>query len=105
MSQTSSKKSSNPEWYSELPSWTKIVFQLGFATVFVAYVFITSREDRAMFREELQAERAELREAVLEFRKAVERTSQEQHRIKGELDNLKKFGNVIPPPHPFPNID
>jgi len=110
------KGSVKHSFYSELPNWSKVMLQLGFAGV-VCLLFIMdsrdrsaqlkdmvnenrlqAREDRTMFREELKVQREVLAEAVQEMKRAVDKLNQQHQTLKKDVEGLKPIG-VAPPPH------
>ena len=95
-------------WYEQMPRAARTYAQLGFAGV-IAVVFVCvvgvvlvmfqglqrqvaeqAREDRAMFREELREQRAELKRAVDVMNAAVERLDANQRQINRDVKTLKE---------------
>lgn len=104
-------------FYLDLPNWSKVLLQLGFAGV-IAVLFVMdsrdrsdqlrvmaeenmvqSREDRAMFREEMAAQRQALSQAVTEMRRAVDKLDEQHRTLKKDVEGLKPPFGAIPFPH------
>lgn len=94
-------------WYNEMPTYVKVVMQLGFAGLIGVLFLIDSRdrsnqlremqtetrnqsrEDRQMFREELKSQREELKSAVEQMKRAIDTISLHQLKMKSEIDDIK----------------
>ena len=102
---------------SDMPSWVKVLVQLGFAGLIGLLFALDSRDrssqlremqvetrnqardDRIMFREEMRSQRESLNAAVAEMRNAVQAISHQQLQLKKDVDDIK---NPFPSPHPKP---
>lgn len=107
MAPDSAHTDSRPNWYTEMPGWTRALMQLGFAGLIALLFALDSRErsrqlgefqtearqqareDRTMYREEAAAQRTELRAAVNEMRRAIDELHREQRTTKADVDLLK----------------
>lgn len=105
-------------FYVDLPNWSKVLLQLGFAGVIgVLFVMdsrdrseqlrtmaeetrLQAREDRSLFRDELKAQRETLSEAVREMRRAVDKLDEQHRTLKKDVEGLKPPFGSAPFPHP-----
>lgn len=104
-------------FYLDLPNWSKVLLQLGFAGV-IAVLFVMdsrdrsdqlrqmaeenrqqAREDRSMFREEMAAQRQTLSQAVTEMRRAVDKLDEQHRTLKKDVEGLKPPFGAAPFPH------
>jgi predicted nuclease with TOPRIM domain len=114
------KENSNDKkqsFYVDLPNWSKVLLQLGFAGV-IAVLFVMdsrdrsdqlrrmaeenrlqAREDRSLFRDELKAQRDTLSEAVREMRRAVDKLDEQHRSLKKDVEGLKPPFGSAPFPH------
>lgn len=108
---------SKQSFYTDLPNWSKVLLQLGFAGVIgVLFVLdsrdrsdqlrqmaeetrLQAREDRSLFRDELKAQRETLSEAVKEMRRAVDKLDEQHRTLKKDVEGLKPPFGAAPFPH------
>lgn len=96
-----------PDFMADMPGWSKVLLQLGFAGV-IALLFVIdsrdrstqlretqvetrqqARDDRALFRDEMKMQRDVLGNAVTEMKRAIDALTLQHNMLKRDVDDMK----------------